>query len=690
MPTSSTTASPSGGSGGGGGGGETAGTNLITNYSYVNPNLNPSYSIYSSFKAGTTVILGCNNGRIYRSTDSGETFTKVSISGISDITNAIFYGVWGSTAGGRWYAVGKDNNNASLALTSTDDGVTWTRIDAVTNANVTFYSVAGAATAGNKVFIVGSNRYSYYSADGNAVFAGDTDHLPGTTFGKTFYGVYVTDDGANVSIVGEPDIASHAIFVSGEPGGMLAQLKWDMMGAAQLLDNTTLYTVNGYYQNGIGGNNIVVAGGAVTWGGESQYVYYRNLNSERLTRNNSFTGVKITIKGIALFSENNWLFTGGTAGGTMFFSSTTNKLGLISTNTYPAFPYDTNTLLKLSDNTGAVFGSSGYNRRFDTDFLGSVIANSNFGNIANDYKRSNLSTIGSSGNILFAGGAVRADDDKATVYRSADQGATWALANTDAPNSTLNDIYVINNTKAFGVFENGSGAMYTHGKGSNWAGSSASGANKLNCVHGYSDTSIYAGGLKGVGSVYKFDGDDWTEVSDATIAEVRDVACIGSSDNVWFVTLQKAGGNNVWRYSGGAFNLDNLKEVAGTNPIDKLYGIYASDANHIFIVGNDDGECGVFYRSSDGGASWTKVTKDSTANNLSPLIAVSGVASNSVYLAATNGSLYYYDGTSQAPVKQDASKVDCGTGFNALCAYLPTKIFMAGNSDVILKGTSNN
>lgn len=686
VPTSSTTASPSSGGGGGGGGGETAGTNYIIDYSYINPNLNPSHHIYSSFMAGTTVILGCNNGRIYRSTDSGDTFTIVSLSGISDISNAIFYGVWGSTAGGRWYAVGKDNNNASLALTSTDDGVTWTRIDSVTNANVTFYSVAGAATAGNKVYIVGSNMFSYYSADGNATFAGDTGHLPLTTLGKTFYGAYVTDDGANVSIVGEPDTASHAIFISGTPGGNLTQLQWDLMGGGVALDNTTLYTVNGYYQNGIGGNNIVAAAGAITSGGGSQYVYHRYINSARLTRKDVLATVGATIKGIALFSENNWLLVGGTAGARMFFAGTTNQLAGISVSSVGVFPYDTNSLLKRSVNTGSVFGSEGYNRRFDLDLGGTVITNSNYGNIANNYRRSNLSTIGSSGNILFTGGAVRAGDNKATVYRSADQGATWALANTNAPNSTLNDIYVIDDTKAFGVFNDGSGAMYT--QGTNWAGSSASGANQLNCVRGYSDTSIYAGGMRGTGSVYKFDGDDWTEVADATLAEVKDVACIGSSDNVWFVTLKKPGGNNVWKYTGGAFNLAGISGVAGTTPEDNLYGIYASDASHIFIVGNNDAGVGVFYRTSDGGGSWTRVTKDSTDTNLPLLVAVSGVAGNSVYLAAADGSLYYYGGMSQALVKQDAGKVDCATGFNALCAYLPTKIFMVGNSDVILKGNN--
>ena len=166
---------------------------------------------------------------IFRSTDTGGSFTHISSGSPSTPTNGLY--------GGRAFDLAADPTNNAILYTvirdaaanngiykSTDTGANWVRVsDAAVNAVLTDSSpstsrVELAVGRGNNIFavIVRSGRLSHVfrSGDGGGTWA--LMDLPGTTEGSNFYGIHVGGQGGtHLSVAADPS-NPQVVYVGGD------------------------------------------------------------------------------------------------------------------------------------------------------------------------------------------------------------------------------------------------------------------------------------------------------------------------------------------------------------------------------------------------------------------------------------------------------------------------------------------
>ena len=136
-----------------------------------------NWSAVASSSDGVKLVATVNNGQIYTSTNSGQTWTAQTTSGLGSLD----WSCVASSADGTKLvaAVGYIPNNAfptGFLYTSTDSGVTWTKLGSLSSVNDLWSSVASSANGSTLVAAVygtsvNAGVYSSINAGANWTFA---------------------------------------------------------------------------------------------------------------------------------------------------------------------------------------------------------------------------------------------------------------------------------------------------------------------------------------------------------------------------------------------------------------------------------------------------------------------------------------------------------------------------------------
>jgi hypothetical protein len=146
----------------------------------------------------------------------------------------------------------------------------------------------------------------------------------------------------------------------------------------------------------------------------------------------------------------------------------------------------------------------------------------------------------------------------------------------------------------------------------------------MNGVFGTSSTNAFAVGDSG--TIYRYDGTNWSAMSSGTTARLYSVGGTGSTN------MFAVGANGtILRYNGVSWSSMTSPAVG-----EFLSSVYAVDANNAFASGSN----GTIIRFN--GTSWSRMTSGTTQY----VVAVWGVSATDVYAVGESGMILHYDGTS--------------------------------------------
>jgi hypothetical protein len=226
-------------------------------------------------------------------------------------------------------------------------------------------------------------------------------------------------------------------------------------------------------------------------------------------------------------------------------------------------------------------------------------------------------------------------------------------------------------------------------------------SNQLNAVWQANASNVFAVGLNG--TVLYYNGTTWSQLLNASGYRARGVTGSSPTD-VWIVADSGITGH----YNGSTFsnvatpsaaNLKGAFEISPTNiyavgggggvsimfqsngttwtniaaphgVVDTLRAVWASDASHIFVVG-DAGRIMMW-----SGSAWTQFARP-TGNP--PFRGVWGTSATNVFAVATNGSIWQYNGTTWASMTSPVT-----TELDAIGGSSGSDIWAVGSDGVTL------
>lgn len=572
------------------------------------------YEIINHTATGALVTI--NNGGIFRSTDSGATWTRSS-SGIVSTDIA----VRGLTqdGSGKLYC-----NSLSRVYSSTDGGVTWTQTTTVTNS---FGSVIKVSPVNGNIFISHSSGSQILrSSDGGQTFNA-------TTFSASF----ISD--MEVNSLGHIIVAvqgQSALYITTNNG-----TNWSPMSSGSYTGFPTL-SVSQTYKIAIdNSNNLYVltdvapyrlASGATAWtsikGTLTETMYYGNIFA-------SGSAVYLTNNSISkLFTYNGSTWNAGVAypyAGmdiTSFFpmSSTEFYMGVISLGIYK------------STNSGSVWtASSAGLKGFNYSDLhltsnGRLFAAwSNLGYLVSldDGQTWDLNIAGNTNRSLT--GFVTLSDNSILGYgsgaiRSTDNGNNWTLQNA---NQFLTQV-VVNGTSLFSF--SGSNLLKSVDAGVTWTSTAISGLpSPIKMQVDASNNSYFLAS----GSIYKVNSGATTATVVSGVSSVRDLVFVNN-------TLIALAGNGtaIAKSVDGGTNW-TPQPISSTNAAFKLW---AYNSNVLLTQGNS---VATSFLSVDGGATWTS----------NPLLDSFGTLMDVVFRLVGQTDVYAYAAVNNSVVHKSVNEI---------------------------------
>ena len=218
----------------------------------------------------------------------------------------------------------------------------------------------------------------------------------------------------------------------------------------------------------------------------------------------------------------------------------------------------------------------------------------------------------------------------------------------------LGGIFGIDNTHVWAVGDNGSssGRILCHdGSDGSWDPQNVGAPAKdyrMNAVAAVNQTQVWAGGRDRATNngriIYSNGGaynsgvagtewvDDWVDTTGKRIVNIA----AADANNVWacaYEDLAQDRGYVLKRFGANDWRVQlTVQDPSGDR---RLNGIYATDANHVWAVG----DAGTIYVSSDGGDNWTNQT---TAGLVDGLKTVTAVDSHHAWAGGNGGVIYGY------------------------------------------------
>lgn len=230
--------------------------------------------------------------------------------------------------------------------------------------------------------------------------------------------------------------------------------------------------------------------------------------------------------------------------------------------------------------------------------------------------------VGSVGTVIHWDGTAWRTVSLGTLTTSRDLFDVWA--------SGPKDVWIVgaSSTTDFG--------LTLHYDGTTWTRPFLSANNDLNGIHGLSANEIYAVGdndpiLGGVGEFWKWNGSQWSKVSNSTSGQLWRVFAVSSTE-VWAMGFQ----NTLIKYNGTSSSYVNLSSIGATSGTQFRH-MWGTSSTNLFLVGSSG-----FTARYNG--TWSRVTQ--TATTFDTLYAVQGTsATGTVYALGSGGWLL----TSESP-----------------------------------------
>ena len=183
-------------------------------------------------------------------------------------------------------------------------------------------------------------------------------------------------------------------------------------------------------------------------------------------------------------------------------------------------------------------------------------------------------------------------------------GTSWSIQTTPATAGKLNAVTAVSATDVWAVGGTGSADLIENFNGTTWsivqAPSPGTSAPSLGGISAISSTDIFAVGGVGKGNfpqVLQFNGTTWTSLANLPTGIADTAIDAISATDVW-----TAGGGSIWNFNG-----TNWTEVASGIGGD-LFAISGSSANDIFAVGETISTTDETLVEQWNGTSWSVVT----------------------------------------------------------------------------------
>lgn len=628
-PTSSPTPSPSPTHTGGGGGGSS--NTGISSWAWQNPKPQGDYYIKSLYGSNGIYVFVGPNGMIYRSTDNGGSWTKIT-SGLTVTLNS----VWCSSDGTKWFIVGNSDGTRGVVLYSSNSGAGWTQQTHANIPNVNLNGVFGAAD-GTKVFIAGNvsgaNGTILYSVTGDGSdWAGQSGLAPNVPL----HSVWVSNDASHAFIAGGSDGTKATLLRSANQGGAWTQCVL-ALGPGNPLPDAGLM---GVYGDGANDNRIfaVGTGGTVLYGPGG-------LQDDWVDQTGG------VIPAVTLYSA--FTFTGA-GGDVVICGQLSGGFGAVVTSaagdgsdwtnrTAAATGYQPlSTAFGKAPTTFLCAGGAGIGKDFKN---GLIITSADSGaswthNIAQpNHQWTKLTSVSAldANNVIAVGERIGGNGNGIALHML-NGSSIWNVVDSNVAQN-LNSVWYQGANNAYTVGDSGTSYRWN---GAAWADNNSAGlgGHDYYGIHGFSAAEYYAAGWDGAanGRVAKNQGAGWSAINVGT-NQLNGIHAPSGTGAVFTVgengTIYKYKNTSAWdSASWTALN-------TGVTATDDLKSIFAKDETNLYAVGTDGGADGVVYYSSTSGATWTRIVV--AGKRLKS--AWSTDTTNGIYIVGGSGGMYYLSAT---------------------------------------------
>ena len=486
-------------------------------------------------------VFGVNNSGIFKSTDKGDTWTQVGsfqgwfylihIDELQRIFALSAYGVYSSTDdGSTWSHMNQDFGRGATVQALTSNPVSHHLFAASfspwgvfrsTDNGVTWDSVnTGLTTTRVNCLVASSNGYLYSGTDYGGIFRS-------------------TNDGASWSIVNSDVSGSRVVTIAINPH-------------------------NGFIFANTFGSVARSTDGGNTW------TYYNS----NLTPIDYFKGIYV-LPGQDLVATT-W-YNGNYLSTDQGQTWKQANVGLANTTVSAVLVTSTESMLVAAEN-GHLFRTTDGGNTWTFDWL--------FGSTPVNHL------------ILSKSGTIFAGTNGAGVYRSTDDGESWQQTNNGLTTISINSIAT---DTSDGVYVGGYGVVFkSTDAGADWVRASQGITDtKINSITCGADGTLYAG-TSPAGIFRSTDGgSSWSQVNNGLTDMNVTTLAISSGGSIFAGTngggvYQSSDHGDSWSPLGGVLSEDSVSSVA-VNSVEKVFAVTTSD--------------GVYY-STDNGATWSNI--DST------------------------------------------------------------------------------
>lgn len=561
------------------------------------------------------VFVSTNNGQSWISMNTGLTNTAVNTIAVNG--QSLLVGTWGG--------VFRSNDNAQT-WAAANNGLTSALVSSV---SIIDGSVFAGASSGA---FVSTNSGQSWAAIYSGLTSVDVKSIvkQGTTlFAGTFgNGVFSSNNSGQSWTHASNGLTSGLVYMMLVNGGDLYAATWGGGVCRSSNGGQNWVAVNNGITNlyvediALSGNTLVAA----TDGG----IFISTNNGNTWTASNS--GLTNTLINVLVVNGNK-VFA-GTDGGGVFVSSNNGQswmpTGSITPYVYALAADGTNVFaggylsgMYVSSNDGqtwaqirsgltntTVEGLAVKDSKLYAATLGGVFL---LGNNGQSWATSGVSLTNKAVNVIVtSGGNQFAGTLGSSVFRSSDQGQSWASVNQGLPpNANIQSIVTNGSTLWAAAF--GDGVYRSTDQGENWAAGNAGLSNKSVNELFVNGATVYAGTDDGVFRSTD-DGRSWSQIK-AGLTNARVISFTASSGAVYAGT------------DGGVFRLnsDGASWTRASNGLGNL-SVPALGANGSALYAGTDG--GGIYLSRDGGENWMAVN-----NQLPPTL--------NVYAFAVSGRKVY-------------------------------------------------
>ena len=608
--------------------------NSIPNNTFTLPTGTGSFYGFSTDASGANRIAGNTDTYIYRSTDSGVTWTLSTGTGIT------ISRTWnGVTIGSDGSSLVTGNYTNGYTYRSTDSGTTWTEQGTVPPASGRWYGFASSSDGTKLITGNTNNGYIYTSTDSGVSWTQRTG--PGTGY---WYGFASDTTGTNIAVA---NYANGTIYKSTDSGATWASsaiapvaptltsvtpsansVTFTWTGATRAMSYA--YTIT----PSVGTNVPTVSGatGTVVWSGLTASTSY----TITLIPINAFGSAIPTGLSVIPYSPGTlpgtrpWLTCSGSSDGTKLVIGTFQNAGGVYTSTDSGITWTSRVGSGINANLQ-------YYGTFSSSDGSILVTGTQGGNI---YRSINYGLSWSSQTIspgtdkwfAFAGSSngstlVTGSYDTGFVYRSTDFGVTWTKAVTGLPasaywyacaSSSDGTKLIIGDNNA-----NVGGYLYTStDSGLTWTQRTSFGTSRWYGIASSSDgTKLVTGKFGGYIFTSTDSGANWTQRGTTTPGTGSWNTFASSSDGTKLFTAKNA----EYIYTSVDSGVTWTQRIgAGTG---LWQGIASSSDGVNLAIGNNGS---FIYTSCDSGVTWRAV------NNIAPLapqLSLSGTTSTSVTVA---------------------------------------------------------